>query len=393
MATLFINVYASLLKKPGSNIDPGPSDQNWILALRIPTNKVPFRCYKWVLFAISVVTGAQGTLSTRPYTLHPVDFTGGLPTENVSLYYHISEEEKQRMLPIDPEPRLINTNVTSSVATTRQQYFHDSLVLRDGSCVLTGCSKLLCDGAHLISHCKGDMYIKNLTRRRSRGDDHVDIVETIDDTRNGILLNKLTHLVLGKDVAFIVTPNYGMTTEDVDPDESPESPRCTAHFFSPESKVLVGRNNQAIDTGSALQISDSADWPPTILFDAVYASVVLHHFGTNDFKDALSKFTFTKDTYPRGETELKEMKNEQASEAERRQKQEEEQDACQEARRGRRGETREDLLDMLLFVPFANMIPEQLREEVRKAEEKAQAAEQTALVEKVNDWRSHLPPA
>ncbi|KAI0298172.1 hypothetical protein B0F90DRAFT_1735556, partial [Multifurca ochricompacta] len=143
-----------------------------------------------------------------------------------------------------------------------------------------------------------------------------------------------------------------MTTEDVNPDESPETPRCTTHVFHSDYKHTLC--NYRLNTGSALRIADSDDWPPAILFDAVYASAVLHHFGTDDFKDALSKFT--KDTfYPKGETEIK---DERASEVERRQKWVEERDARQEAQRGRRGETREELLDMLLFVPFVNMTPE-----------------------------------
>ncbi|KAI0293851.1 hypothetical protein B0F90DRAFT_1760624 [Multifurca ochricompacta] len=84
-----------------------------------------------------------------------------------------------------------------------------------------------------------------------------------------------------------------MTTEDVDPDESPETLQCTTHLFCPEYRGLL--KNDRLNTGLALHIADSADWPPAIIFDAVYASVVLHHFGTDDFKDALSKFT--KDTF------------------------------------------------------------------------------------------------
>ncbi|KAI0298156.1 hypothetical protein B0F90DRAFT_1669191 [Multifurca ochricompacta] len=66
-----------------------------------------------------------------------------------------------------------------------------------------------------------------------------------------------------------------------------------------------------------------------------------------------------------------EEKDKQASEAEKWQKQVEEQDARQEGQKGRHGETREDLLDILLTAA----------EKVRKTE-KAQAAEQKALVEK-----------
>jgi hypothetical protein len=36
-------------------------------------------------------------------------------------------------------------------------------------------------------------------------------------------------------------------------------------------------------------MSHTPDWPPATLFDAVYASAVLHNFGTQKLKDAVSK--------------------------------------------------------------------------------------------------------
>ena len=36
------------------------------------------------------------------------------------------------------------------------------------------------------------------------------------------------------------------------------------------------------------RISDTPQWPPAILFDAVYAGALLHHFGTQELKDTLA---------------------------------------------------------------------------------------------------------
>lgn len=56
-----------------------------------------------------------------------------------------------------------------------------------------------------------------------------------------------------------------------------------------------------VTSGSPLRISDTATWPPAILFDAVYAGAVVHHFGT---KALVAEFTASWESsyYPGGVT-------------------------------------------------------------------------------------------
>lgn len=69
-----------------------------------------------------------------------------------------------------------------------------------------------------------------------------------------------------------------MNTSDVDPTVPPMEERCTTHLFKPDRQYLLG--NPMLPSGSPLYMSDTPEWPPAILFDAVYAAAVHYHFGT-----------------------------------------------------------------------------------------------------------------
>ncbi len=68
------------------------------------------------------------------------------------------------------------------------------------------------------------------------------------------------------------------------------------HLFQPNKRTALGR--ETLPLGSPLRISDTPEWPPPILFDAVYASAVLHHFGTQTLKDEVA--ATWKDTFDPG---------------------------------------------------------------------------------------------
>ena len=141
-------------------IDVQPSNWHWVhcLTLLVETlNALQFsqRPHKWIRYAIGVIVGAEGDLSSLPDSLNVVDYNAVLPAESTALYYHTSEEERRRMFPIDPD--IGRTNIASSVATTRRARFHDDVAERDGrTCVLTGVDEEFCDAVHLLAHSKGD---------------------------------------------------------------------------------------------------------------------------------------------------------------------------------------------------------------------------------------------
>jgi hypothetical protein len=75
-----------------------------------------------------------------------------------------------------------------------------------------------------------------------------------------------------------------MNTADIDPTALPNEMRCTAHLFDPDESFWL----PLAHSGSPLRISHTPHWPPDILFDAVYAGAVLHHFSTDALKAVLT---------------------------------------------------------------------------------------------------------
>ena len=101
------------------------------------------RPYKWIRYAIGVVIGAEGHLSSSSYSCDIVDYSTELPDESVFLYYHTSDEERQRMFPLYPD--LAHTNSTSSIATTCRAHFRDEVAERDGqTCVIIEMAAVHC---------------------------------------------------------------------------------------------------------------------------------------------------------------------------------------------------------------------------------------------------------
>ena len=157
-----IQVYASfpVVVFPGTDLDLDPSNWRWVHCLTFSVNtlrELQFsqRPFKWIRYAIGVVVGAQGGLSSDMNPLNVVDYDAGLPAETTILYYHISDEEKRRMFPVDPN--IQRTSITSSAASTGKDHFRQEVAIRDGNqCLLTGVAPAYCQAVHLLAHSKGD---------------------------------------------------------------------------------------------------------------------------------------------------------------------------------------------------------------------------------------------
>ena len=180
-----------------------------------------------------------------------------------------------------------------------------------------------------------------------------------------------------------------MNTSDIDPTVQQEDQRCTAHLFSPDERLALG--NPMLPLGSPLHISDTAEWPPAILFDAVYADAVIRKFGTQTLKDEISE-TWKNIFYPGGvmtvgQADYKALIDERATAAERSQNQAQERKARYEARRG------PDNLDMLMILPYIMVPRNEVRKVYREAEEKAEAAERSRVQEKVDTWMKQVTTA
>ncbi|TFK17474.1 hypothetical protein FA15DRAFT_710758 [Coprinopsis marcescibilis] len=404
-----IQVYAPFpcAVAPTAEFDLDPANWNWAHYLTLPIETLAAlqfsqKPYKWIRYAIGVIVGAEGDLSPSPDLLNVVDYNAGLPVEAAVLYYHINDQEKGRMFPVEPKNGPAST--TSSVATTRRVRFRSDLSERDGgTCVLTGLTDVLCDAVHLLAHSKGNAYITMYTQRHSRDPNGEDIVRDIDNIRNGLFLNKYTHAVLGTNVAFLVTPNFAMTTADIDPNAPATERRYTAHNF--RLNEPAGLSYAA--PGTPLRTSDTPEWPPNILFDAVYAQAVLHQFGNRTLMERIMNATWNNNVYPGGimtttQSSYNAINEQRLSNAEgtRNRAQGREARTALESgpellyKLGREARTALESGPELLYKLVtlqATLAPWNEREvRIRQAQEKAEGDEQRRVQETVESWRNRV---
>ncbi|KAH9173581.1 hypothetical protein EDB89DRAFT_1850092 [Lactarius sanguifluus] len=386
-----IVVYASLplTVSLDTDLDLSPTNWRWVPCLTLPLgkfNELPGhlweRPYKWIRYAIGVVVGAEGVLSTSRDSLDVVDYDAAPPVEFAVLYYHISDEERGRMLPVDPQ--IVRTSRTSGGLGAQSGSFFDGVAERDGGrCLLTGLEGVFCDAVHLLPLRKGDMYISTYTRRHSRARD--DVIEDINSIKNGVFLNVIAHGMLGNDLALLMTPNFAMSTTDIDPTAPPAQKQCISHVFKPGPPGMV-------PSGSTFQISDIHRFPPAIILDAVYAGAVLHQFGTQILKDVVT--ANWEDAYNGAMTVA--PTDPRAASGEH--------DAAVESLRSRiQAQTLDeahdethcepDILDMLAFVPYCMVPPDELRAAMRELRERAEAEERRRVEEKVGEWVGQLDHA
>lgn len=146
--------------------------------------------------------------------------------------------------------------------------------------------------------------------------------------------------------------------------------------------LLAGR-----PSGTPIRLSDTPDWPPALLFDITYAYAVVHHFGTQSLTDIISS-TWDNVFYPDGimnkaAAEYKFMMDQRASEH-----------AKSDMRNGqcddRAYHRHPDTMDMLLFLPYILLPPNDIRSYFRHAEERAEEAERVRVQEKVQTWQKHI---
>lgn len=166
-----------------------------------------------------------------------------------------------------------------------------------------------------------------------------------------------------------------MTTADVDTTSLGTEKRCVAYVFEPQRDFLPGTS---IPLGSSVQISDT-QWPPAILLDAVYASALLHHFGTQELKDTVTS-SWGEIFNPGGIMTTDEREEMIRLQAQNRTSHHE----AAEASRG------PDTLDMLMALPYIMVPRETLQGMLKENEEKAKAIEQRRVDVKVNLWMEQV---
>ena len=195
------------------------------------------------------------------------------------------------------------------------------------------------------------------------------------------------HRALGQDLAILKvrlfylmqTPNFAMDTTDVDPNADRAQVRFTSHLFDQSLESIAG------PSGSAARLpSDMSIWPPPALFDAVYASAVVHHFGVA-LTEILEKWGDVFYPTSGGPTEAAhadyKCRRDQAD------VDKENRSLQKAARRYERRGRRIDPHDVVMMYRFKAMEPEKVRAYLKGCEEVAAAIERKELEEKVNSWR------
>ncbi|KAH9023945.1 hypothetical protein EDB85DRAFT_1988944, partial [Lactarius pseudohatsudake] len=174
--------------------------------------------------------------------------------------------------------------------------------------------------------------------------------------------------MLGNDLGLLMTPNFAMNTTDVDPTAPPAQKQCISHLFEPAPPGTI-------TSGSTFQISDIHRFPPAIIFDTVYAA-------TASWEDTYKAMTVAP-TDPRAASD----EHDTAVESLRSRMQAQTHEAHYESH------CEPDTFDMLAFVPYCMVPPDELRAAMRELRERAEAEERRRVEEQVGEWVAQLDHA
>jgi hypothetical protein len=188
------------------------------------------------------------------------------------------------------------------------------------------------------------------------------------------------------------TPNFALQSDDIDETTEPDTRMYTAHI------ILHNENEPlpfTIVPNTRFNIPDpvSPQFPPDILFDAVYAGMILFHFGTETMRDSVTakwKHLFYPDSNgptTRANTDHTTGLDECATLAARGKQQAQERDA----HHGHRSGAHHNTFDFdLLAIPYLLVPPEELQAMVKDAEEKAETEEQKRVRDNVEEWARQI---
>jgi hypothetical protein len=190
------------------------------------------------------------------------------------------------------------------------------------------------------------------------------------------------------------TPNFAMNTTDVDPTAPPAEKRCTTHLFqSPTQHVLTPGITvlSILKPGFPLQLYNTPEDPPAILFNGIYAGAILHHYGTQALKDALAK-TWRDMFYPGGVMDVAHFDEQAPPVDSLRTEISMQQNTAHDEAEASSGHGL-DMSDMLMVLPYVMVPPNELQAALRGAREVREAAELRHVQEKVDQWNRQVENA
>ena len=182
-----------------------------------------------------------------------------------------------------------------------------------------------------------------------------------------------------------------MTTTDIDPNAEPTEKRCVVHLFDPDRPMSFG--DSSIHSGSPVRMPASTDdWPPGILFDAVYANCVQRHFSPKTLETTLKPWKSS--FYPgeitnAGQASYQKIIDKRAADTESRKEQSEERAkraAIRADRESRADKERGDSFDYLMMTPYVMIPPDELEAFWREAAAERAERERSHLEDKIGSW-------
>ncbi|KAF8235720.1 hypothetical protein L208DRAFT_1422326 [Tricholoma matsutake] len=200
------------------------------------------------------------------------------------VYYYIVQEACL----LDPDLMDMRTSDASAISTS-QGKFREDVTARDGTCVMTGTGEGF-QVCHIIPHAKGHQvcseYLFNCTEPSFQAKYMINLAKhrheafnpplnDINDIRNGILLALQLHDAFGaSQVAFLQTPNFAMTVNDMDLVMQPSA--AQVGFIMQPSIADKRLTFQHFNTHDII-------WPPPLIFDVAYGCAALKTWGVAAF--------------------------------------------------------------------------------------------------------------
>ncbi|KAJ7925799.1 hypothetical protein B0H13DRAFT_1113789 [Mycena leptocephala] len=161
---------------------------------------------------------------------------------------------------VDPDVIKARSHISASDSSIRARdaAFKESLLRRDASCIFTNKPPLFCEGTHIIPFHKGDEWFGLIVKNRPASpDEDVSTLTTVDDPRNGMLLDSNAHIVAdSRHVVVLKTPNLVLRVDDVPARHPraltqnikyPDGQRYTLQWLhgSAEERAVVPNNSDA----------------------------------------------------------------------------------------------------------------------------------------------------
>ncbi|KAH9959463.1 hypothetical protein BC827DRAFT_1134615 [Russula dissimulans] len=151
---------------------------------------------------------------------------GGLVDQGVYHYVVNATDPLARAIDLEvikQRSTIISSESAHSGSSSTRNNFLKDLVERDGTCVFSGFPFV--EGVHIIPYARGDEWFQLIISNRHAYDEDVSDLLSINDIRNGLLVQPNLHnLIDSRQLVILQTPNDVLDIDDVPRVDSVRSP-------------------------------------------------------------------------------------------------------------------------------------------------------------------------